>query len=93
MTRNYTVVLKEELTGGHSVTVPALPGCVTDGDTLAHAVDMIRDAIEGYLEVMVENGKQPPVDKLRFWVSIKGAKVVRVRRVRVTLPEAAAVPV
>lgn len=36
--------------GGYTVTVPALPGCVSEGDTLDDARQNIREAIELYLE-------------------------------------------
>ena len=35
---------------GYTVYVPALPGCVSEGDTLEEARQNIRDAIELYLE-------------------------------------------
>jgi antitoxin HicB len=35
--------------GGYVVTCPALPGLVTEGDTLEEARDMAADAIRGYL--------------------------------------------
>lgn len=48
--REYEVVLISEQEGGFSVTVPALPGCVSQGETREEALAMIREAIEGYLE-------------------------------------------
>jgi predicted RNase H-like HicB family nuclease len=46
----YTVVLERELDGGYVVSVPALPGCVSQGDTRAEALSNIRQAIELYLQ-------------------------------------------
>jgi len=46
----YTVVLERESDGGFVVSVPALPGCVSQGDTRADALSNIREAIELYLE-------------------------------------------
>ena len=40
--------------GAFSVTVPALPGCVTWGTNLDHALCMAQEAIELWLEVLVE---------------------------------------
>lgn len=48
--REYEVVLTREEGGSYSVTVPALPGCVSQGETREEALAMIREAIEGYLE-------------------------------------------
>lgn len=36
--------------GGYSVSVPALPGCISEGDSLEEARQNIREAIELYLE-------------------------------------------
>jgi predicted RNase H-like HicB family nuclease len=46
----YTVVLEQEADGGYVASVPALPGCVTQGDTRSEALANIREAIEVYLE-------------------------------------------
>ena len=46
----YTVLFEPAEEGGYVVTVPALPGCVTQGDTLEEAREMATDAILGYLE-------------------------------------------
>ena len=47
---SYRIILRPEPEGGFTVTVPALPGCVTFGDTLEEAKDMANDAIRAYLE-------------------------------------------
>jgi len=47
--REYEVVLTPEEEGGYSVTVPALPGCVSQGRTREEALAMMREAIELYL--------------------------------------------
>ena len=46
----YTVVLEQEEDGGYVVSVPALPGCVSEGDNRAEALKNIREAIELYVE-------------------------------------------
>ena len=91
MTRTYTVVLKQDPDGGYCVSVPALPGCFTEGDTVAEALTMAREAIEVYLDMVVDNGEPIPRDKPGSYVSITGAKLAHVRRVEVTVPEAAKV--
>ncbi len=63
MTRRYTVVLTPEPEeGGWSVTVPSLPGCVTQGETREEALANAREAIAGYLEVLALNGEEIPVE-------------------------------
>jgi antitoxin HicB len=48
----FEVVLQPEEEGGFSVSVPALPGCHTQGETREEALAMASDAIEGCLEVL-----------------------------------------
>lgn len=42
--------------GGYTVTVPSLPGCISYGKTFEEAVEMIKDAMRGYIEVAREEG-------------------------------------
>ena len=56
----YRVVLREEPEGGYTATVPALPGCVTYGETLASATAMVREAIELYMESLAAHGEALP---------------------------------
>jgi antitoxin HicB len=49
---NFTVLFTPAEEGGFVVTCPALPGVVTEGDTLAEARAMARDAIRGHLECL-----------------------------------------
>ena len=44
------VVLGPSDDGGFTVYAPALPGCVSEGDTRDEALANIREAIELYLE-------------------------------------------
>ncbi|MBW4540087.1 MAG: type II toxin-antitoxin system HicB family antitoxin [Myxacorys chilensis ATA2-1-KO14] len=37
--------------GGYWAEVPALPGCITEGDTMEELITNLKDAIEGWLEV------------------------------------------
>ena len=41
---------RDEEDGGYVASVPALPGCVSQGDTRAEALSNIREAIELYVE-------------------------------------------
>jgi len=58
--RQYEVVLRAEREGGYSVFVPELPSVATQGETREEALEMAREAIEGYLEVMHEDGLPIP---------------------------------
>lgn len=48
--RTYKILLTKEPEGAYTATVPALPGCVTYGDNVDHAIPMAKEAIELYLE-------------------------------------------
>lgn len=58
--QEFDVVLVPQPEGGFTVTVPALPDVVTEGDTREEALEMARDAIEGYLACMQELGWSTP---------------------------------
>ncbi len=44
------VLLEPSEEGGYTVYVPALPGCISEGETAEDALTNIREAIELYLE-------------------------------------------
>ena len=46
--------------GGYVVSVPELPGCITEGDTFEEAIAMIEDAMQGWLEVAAKYGDPVP---------------------------------
>ena len=42
--------------GGYVVSVPAAPGCWSQGDTFEEALEMIQDALQGWLAVARKRG-------------------------------------
>ncbi len=50
----------EERKGAYTVEVPDLPGCVTQGDSLADAILMAADAASGWVLDELEDGKAAP---------------------------------
>lgn len=57
--KSYVVVMHMDIEdGGFWVECPSLPGCASQGDTVEEALDMMRDAIEGHLEVLAEVKKK-----------------------------------
>jgi predicted RNase H-like HicB family nuclease len=58
--RVFEVALTREEEGGYSVTVPALPGCTSQGETREEALAMIREAIEAYVESLEAHGESVP---------------------------------
>jgi predicted RNase H-like HicB family nuclease len=62
-------VIVAEPEGGYSVFVPELPSVATQGETIEEARANAQEAIEGYLEVMQEDGLPiPPVHRDRVAV-------------------------
>lgn len=47
--------------GGYTVTFPDLPGCITEGDTVAEAMQMAKEALELFLWNMEDDGETIPV--------------------------------
>ena len=60
--RTYKILLTKEPEGAYTVTVPALPGCITYGDNVDHAIVMAQEAIELYIENLQEKGEPIPDD-------------------------------
>jgi antitoxin HicB len=69
----YTVVLEREEDGGYVVSVPALPGCVSQADTRAQALNNIREAIELYIEDCREAGDPVPDEAGKEFVEVEAA--------------------
>ncbi|HEX6729293.1 MAG TPA: type II toxin-antitoxin system HicB family antitoxin [Pyrinomonadaceae bacterium] len=59
---DYTVLITPDVTGGYVVTCPALPGLVTQGETLEEARTNAVESIDLYLEVLREDGEPIPAD-------------------------------
>ncbi len=66
----FTVVLQREPDGGYAVTVPALPGCVSQGDTREQALANIREAIDLYIEDCKAAGDPVPTEDEREYVEL-----------------------
>ena len=68
--RQYQIVIHPAEPGetGYWVEVPALPGCITQGETLDECVERAREAIAGHVEALLETGQpvpeeaEPPAD-------------------------------
>ncbi|MFL5586141.1 MAG: type II toxin-antitoxin system HicB family antitoxin [Ktedonobacteraceae bacterium] len=60
---SYTIILEPDPDeGGYTVTVPALPGCVTQGETIEEAIVMAKDAIRLYIETLIAEGQPVPLE-------------------------------
>jgi predicted RNase H-like HicB family nuclease len=58
------VIVEPDETGGYVVSCPSLPGCHSQGETIDEALANIKEAIELYIEVLVEDGLPVPEDTL-----------------------------
>ena len=58
MRYSYKILLTKEDEGGYMVTVPALPGCITQGDNIEEAMAMAQEAIELYIEELQAEEKK-----------------------------------
>ncbi len=56
----YTVVLRSEPEGEFTVLVPALPGCFSRGRTVIESLRNAQEAIECYLESLLQHGEAIP---------------------------------
>jgi antitoxin HicB len=75
----FTCLFEPAPEGGFVVTCPALPGLVTEGDTLDEARAMAADAIEGYLESLRKDGLPLPEGERHRTEPIREGVKVKVR--------------
>jgi predicted RNase H-like HicB family nuclease len=68
---SYMVFFEPAPEGGYTVIVPALPGLVTEGDTLEEAREMALDAIRAYLESLLKDGEPIPLEEETVQEKIK----------------------
>ncbi len=67
---NYTAVFQKEPEGGYTVFVPILPGCVSYGKNLEEAKKMIKEAIELYIESLINHKEEIPIEENIFYSQI-----------------------
>lgn len=56
------VILHREEDGGYWAEVPSLPGCISQGDTLEDTLANIKEAIQLWIEVALEDGDPIPAE-------------------------------
>lgn len=64
----FKAIIHDAEEGGYWAEVPALPGCVTQGETLQELHDNLREAIRGCLAVL--NGRKGSPERVREVVEI-----------------------
>jgi predicted RNase H-like HicB family nuclease len=58
----YTVIVEKGRESGFVVYAPALKGCVSQGETREKALKNIKEAIEAYVEALLEDGLPVPTE-------------------------------
>jgi predicted RNase H-like HicB family nuclease len=79
----FAVVLVREEDGGYSVSVPALPGCFTQGDDLPEALRNSIEAIECHLESLHAHRDPTPEDVESCCVDIRNTREAVIYKVMV----------
>jgi predicted RNase H-like HicB family nuclease len=88
-------VFEPQKEGGYTAYIPALPGCVSEGDTLKEAKENLLDALQGYLLVgnkrSMEIARKAKENRGSLWIieSPGGCRTRRVtpeRQVRFSAP-------
>lgn len=69
----YTAIFEQNEHGGYTVSVPALPGLVTEGGNLEEARAMAEDAIRCYLEGLLKDGESIPEERALVQETIRVA--------------------
>ena len=64
MAHRFTVIFEKEDEGGYHVFCPTLPGCHTQSQTIDEGIQNIREAIELYVESLIEDGQPVPVEDI-----------------------------
>ena len=59
---NFTILIEKNEDRGYTVTVPSLPGCITQGDTWDETITNAKEAIAGHIEALRTLGKQIPME-------------------------------
>jgi len=63
-THRFTVIFEKEDEGGYHVFCPTLPGCHTQSETLEEGISNIREAIQLYVDSLVEDGLPIPQEDI-----------------------------
>ena len=64
--KKYTIILEPDTEeGGYTVTVPTLPGCITQGETVEQCIERAQEVIIGYIESLRAAGEPVPEETER----------------------------
>jgi predicted RNase H-like HicB family nuclease len=60
----FTIIIERQPEGEYLVTVPALPGCYTEGRTLEEAIRMASDAVRTHCASLLKHGEPIPAEQV-----------------------------
>lgn len=58
----FMIIVERQPEGEYLISVPALPGCYTEGRTLEEAREMADDAIRAYCASLLKHGEPIPIE-------------------------------
>jgi predicted RNase H-like HicB family nuclease len=67
----YTVIIEKGCESGYVAYAPALRGCVSQGPTKKEAIQNIKEAMEAYVEALIQDGLPVPVEVERDTIEIE----------------------
>ena len=63
-THRFTVIFEKEDDGGYHIFCPTLPGCHTQSETVEKGISNIREAIQLYVDSLIEDGLPVPQEDI-----------------------------
>jgi predicted RNase H-like HicB family nuclease len=69
-TYSFSIIFEPEDEGGFSVHCPALPGCVSQGESYEEALTNIRESIKGYVKSLTHDGLPVPEETVSQEIEI-----------------------
>ena len=58
----YTIIIEKGTESGYVAYAPVLRGCVSQGETREEALSNIKEAMEAYVEALLEDGLPVPTE-------------------------------
>ena len=71
----YTVIVEKGRESGYIAYAPALKGCVSQGETREQAMKNIKEAMEAYIEALLEDGLPVPTEIGKDMVELEVAAI------------------
>lgn len=65
----HVILIPDLESGGYTVEVPSLPGCISEGDTVEEALANIKEAIIGFEETLIDLGREVPQESAPILVA------------------------